>query len=75
MCIHSLKDRGGRGHGSKVLLEVMEEMKKKEYHKVVLWVFEDNARARGFYEKHGFAPTGECREIFGGRELEYEKVL
>lgn len=53
----------------------MEEMKKKEYHKVVLWVFEDNARARGFYEKHGFAPTGECREIFGGRELEYEKVL
>ena len=75
VCIHSLKDRVGRGYGSKVLLEVMEEMKKAEYHKVVLWVFEDNVRARGFYEKHGLAPTGECREIFGDRELEYEKVL
>lgn len=75
VCIHSLKDKVGRGYGSKVLLELMEEMKKAEYHKVVLWVFEDNARARGFYEKHGFAPTEECREIFGGRELGYERAL
>lgn len=75
VCIHSIKDKVGRGYGSKVLLEVLEEMKKAEYHKVVLWVFEDNVRARGFYEKHCFAFTGERREIFGGKELEYEKAL
>ncbi len=30
--------------------------------RVVLWVMRDNARARSFYERAGFAPTGARRE-------------
>jgi GNAT superfamily N-acetyltransferase len=30
---------------------------------VKLWVLEDNARARRFYEKHGWRPNGETRVV------------
>ncbi|WP_202971198.1 GNAT family N-acetyltransferase [Saccharothrix sp. ALI-22-I] len=37
---------------------------------VMLWVLEDNPRARRFYERAGFAPDGVTRtETVGGREL------
>ncbi len=42
-----------------------------------LWVFEKNARARRFYEHHGFKPDGvEKLEEFAGEhllELRYRK--
>ena len=38
---------------------------------VTLWVLADNPRARGFYERHGFALDGATKsEDFGGRALE-----
>jgi RimJ/RimL family protein N-acetyltransferase len=37
---------------------------------VSLWVFRDNARARAFYERHGFEVDGLAQEItIGGRAL------
>jgi GNAT superfamily N-acetyltransferase len=35
------------------------------------WVFRDNARARGFYARHGFRPDGseKLEEHFGGVEI------
>ncbi len=45
--------------------------------RVVLWVMRDNARARGFYERGGFSPTGERRESerYGSRfgEVQYAR--
>ena len=36
---------------------------------IFLWVFEDNMRARLFYEKHGFAFDGTKREVQYGKPL------
>jgi ribosomal protein S18 acetylase RimI-like enzyme len=49
-------------------------LKKKGFDKIVLWVLEDNASARRFYEKHGFAFDGTRKEIEIGKkyiELRY----
>jgi ribosomal protein S18 acetylase RimI-like enzyme len=35
---------------------------------VCLWVFRDNARARAFYERHGFEPDGLAQELAIGGE-------
>lgn len=45
--------------------------------RVFLWVFQENRRARRFYEKYGFAPGGECRVGRSGDAVEtrYEKQL
>jgi GNAT superfamily N-acetyltransferase len=41
-----------------------------------LWVVEANGRARRFYEREGWEPTGETRETpFGPRELQYRRQL
>src|SRR3954447_24730234 len=33
-----------------------------EYHEAVLWVLDGNARARGFYERHGWLPDGALKQ-------------
>jgi ribosomal protein S18 acetylase RimI-like enzyme len=49
------------------------------HHDVVLWVLEDNPRARRFYERAGWATDGAVRniEIFGDQvpEVRYRKRL
>jgi GNAT superfamily N-acetyltransferase len=43
---------------------------------VVLWVGEENARARHFYERVGWAADGERRtSVFGKDEVRYRRVL
>jgi ribosomal protein S18 acetylase RimI-like enzyme len=48
-----------------------------EYRAALLWVLEDNPRARGFYERAGWAPDGvrKAEERFGVRaaEVRYRK--
>lgn len=48
----------------------MEELKQRGFDKVLLWVLEDNHRARKFYEKFGFVYS----EVFmddniGGKDV------
>lgn len=38
-------------------------LKAMGYSRVILWVLEENARARRFYEKCGFVPDGAAEEI------------
>lgn len=45
------------------------------YSKVMLWVFEDNTRARLFYEKHGFKTKGKVKANTEPKEICYEKNL
>lgn len=48
----------------------MEELKQYGFDKVLLWVLEDNHRARKFYEKFGFVYSEVFRDdIIGGRSV------
>jgi GNAT superfamily N-acetyltransferase len=41
----------------------------------VLWVFEGNGHARGFFERRGWAPDGARGEAAGAPELRYRQNL
>ncbi len=61
----------------RALMAVAEEALASEYRAALLWVLEDNPRARGFYERAGWAPDGvrKAEERFGVRapEVRYRK--
>ena len=60
----------GRGLGSALLRYCTDELEKRGFDSVLLWVLEDNHRARRFYERHGFVCTDEyITDNIGGREL------
>lgn len=75
ICIHSLQDNWGKGYGSKMMEEVLKDIKNAGYPAVILWVFEDNIRARRLYEKWGFVLTEEKKDSCGAMELMYLKRL
>ena len=54
---------------------VLAEIKKAGYPEVILWVFEDNIRARRLYEKWGFVLSEEKKDSCGVMELMYLKRL
>ncbi len=68
--IYFLPDYIGKGYGRLLLNKCIEELKKCGFNKVLLWVLEENHRARKFYEKNGFIYS----EVFmvdniGGKEI------
>lgn len=68
--IYFLPDYIGKGYGRLLLNKCIYELKQCGFSKVLLWVLEDNHRARKFYEKNGFI----CSEVFmndniGGRNV------
>lgn len=69
--IHSLPESWGTGLGAAMLEFALKGRA------AGLWAFEENRRARRFYEKHGFAFTGERRisEFDGAVEVRYERML
>ena len=73
--IHSLPETWGTGLGAAMLEFALEETNAEKV--AGLWAFEENRRARRFYEKHGFAFTGERRisEFDGAVEVRYERKL
>lgn len=75
ICIHSLPDRWRQGFGSKMMEAVLRDMTVAGYRKVMLWVFEENRRARRFYERHGFTASGKVQEGLGANEVCYERDL
>lgn len=75
ICIHSLPDRWRQGYGSMMMEHVLSQMKEKGFDQVILWVFAQNTRARGFYEKHGFTAGAETQNHFGADEMMYARKL
>ena len=75
ICIHSLPQFWGHGYGSHMLRSVLDEARSAGYARLVLWVFEDNGRARRFYETHGFHFTGQEKETLGAKEVMYTITL
>jgi ribosomal protein S18 acetylase RimI-like enzyme len=51
-------DRWQRGAGGALMAEALDGLKTKGFADAVLWVFEENERARRFYEAHGWRADG-----------------
>ncbi|RGC66217.1 putative acetyltransferase [Micromonospora sp. MW-13] len=60
--IHLDPDERGRGTGRALMVDALATMRGRGWRRAVLWVLERNARARRFYERGGWHPTGECRD-------------
>lgn len=68
--IYLLPEYIGKGYGRAMIEAAIAELRVMGYHKFFLWVFEDNARGRLFYEKTGFSFAGETVEKeIGGKVL------
>jgi ribosomal protein S18 acetylase RimI-like enzyme len=60
------------GVGSALMTAALQRLADDGYSEAVLWVFEANGRARGFYERFGWRPDG-ASAIFergGGQAVE-----
>ena len=75
ICIHSLQNNWAKGYGSAMMEYVLAQLRQANYESVILWVFEDNKRARKFYEKHGFKLTEQKKMANGIAELMYMKKI
>ena len=72
VAIHTLPESHGTGLGAALLTEALNQIGSQP---VFLWAFEENARARRFYEKHGFRWDDSRRgsEFDGAIEARYVK--
>ena len=73
ICIHSLQNNWAKGYGSAMMEYVLAQLQQANYESVILWVFEENTRARKFYEKHGFTLTEQKKLANGIAEVMYIK--
>lgn len=73
--IYLLPEYMGRGYGRALLTAAVDTLREQGFADVFLWVLEENSRARGFYEKMGFNPSGRyLDDNIGGkplREIQY----
>jgi ribosomal protein S18 acetylase RimI-like enzyme len=53
-------DAWGAGAGYALMTATIEALREQGYDAVSLWVLSGNARGIAFYERQGFAPTGEA---------------
>lgn len=68
--IYLLPEYIGKGYGKHLLNRCIEELCKLGYRELILWVLEENQRARIFYERNGFFCTDICRlDTIGGKKL------
>lgn len=75
ICIHSLPDNWGRGFGTRMMERVLHDIREAGYGRMMLWVFTDNVRARGFYEARGFVTYGKVKDYPEAQEICYEREL
>jgi ribosomal protein S18 acetylase RimI-like enzyme len=76
--VHPEKWRMGMGRA--LLSASLEEVRRREFDRVTLWVLEANGRARSFYESFGFTPDGAIKDdehwkSFAVREVRYRLDL
>lgn len=76
--LYLMPEYWSKGIGTELINWGLNELKKRNYDKVTLWVLEDNLKARIFYEKIGFKHDGTIKEINIGKilnECRYVKVI
>ncbi|MFI8826268.1 GNAT family N-acetyltransferase [Streptomyces sp. NPDC053431] len=68
--LYAAPEAWGRGVGRALLAATVEAMRGAGFRDAGLWVFEENSRARAFYERAGWRTDGESvTEDTGGRTL------
>ena len=68
--IYLLPEYMGMGYGKQLIRRCVSELARLGFSDILLWVLEDNARARSFYERNGFTCSGEYLEDeIGGKKL------
>jgi ribosomal protein S18 acetylase RimI-like enzyme len=60
--IYVLPEAWGRGPGPALLAEALERLRSSGFREAILWVLDDNPRARAFYERSGLLLDGATRE-------------
>lgn len=66
----TIPEAWGKGIGAALMAQALADIKAAGYSAVHVWPFAENHRARRFYEKQGFHPTGKNR-IADAPETEY----
>lgn len=73
--IYLLPEYWGKGCGKLLFSAAVEHLKSMGYQDLFLWVLDGNRRARAFYERMGFRPSGtDVEHEIGGvpvREIQY----
>ena len=64
-----LPEYWGKGYAAPAMQFALDRLKERDYQSVVLWVFEENLRARRFYEKQGFVADGMSKILTLGKDL------
>lgn len=68
--IYLLPEYFGKGYATPLLQAVVADLSSQGFEHIYLWVLEENARARRFYENNGFRCTSDTANIeLGGKEL------
>lgn len=73
-------DTWGSGAATALMQHTEERFRAEGFESAVLWVLDDNPRARRFYEKHGWEPSGISADFDAycdavAPEVEYRKEL
>jgi ribosomal protein S18 acetylase RimI-like enzyme len=65
-----------RGLGRRLLAHALDDLGRSQPGSVTLWVFEENAAARGFYSAFGFLPDGARRTEpeYGAEEIRLRRA-
>jgi ribosomal protein S18 acetylase RimI-like enzyme len=71
--IYSLRQAHGSGIGAALMARAIEDAARMGARRLLLGVWEHNARARAFYERHGFRVIG-TREFQVGSEVHIDPI-
>jgi GNAT superfamily N-acetyltransferase len=74
--LYVMPDAWGSGAGGALIDAVLDAIRADGHGEATLWVGEANGRARRFYEREGWEPTGETKASeLGPEELQYRRQL
>jgi GNAT superfamily N-acetyltransferase len=65
----------GAGVGATLYDHAVAQLRGAGFAEIVVWLFEANGHARGFYERRGWTADGATRTTAGAPELRYRQTL
>ena len=75
VALHSVPESWGHGVGRAIMDKAINDVYNDGFKIVYLWVFEENKRARRFYEKYGFVADGKSHISIYENAIEVRYVL